>query len=92
MTDDVKELAVDVGTEALEHVQKQAEGGRSTMLARLNPRTKVRRVIRSSSSSTRIACISSIPKTDPASTEASTADAIADGEGSVRYGKPSTEQ
>ena len=42
MTDDVKELAVDVGTEALEHVQKQAEGGQSTMLARLNPRTKVR--------------------------------------------------
>jgi multiple sugar transport system ATP-binding protein len=42
MTDDVKELAVDVGTEALEHVQKQAEGGHSTMLARLNPRTKVR--------------------------------------------------
>jgi multiple sugar transport system ATP-binding protein len=42
MTDDVKELAVDVGTEALEHVQQQAEGGRSIMLARLNPRTTVR--------------------------------------------------
>jgi multiple sugar transport system ATP-binding protein len=42
MTDDVKELAVDVGAEALEHVQQQAQGGRSTMLARLNPRTTVR--------------------------------------------------
>jgi multiple sugar transport system ATP-binding protein len=41
MTDDVRELAVDVGTEALEHVQQQAEGGRSIMLARLNPRTTV---------------------------------------------------
>ena len=43
MTDDVKELAVDVGTEALEHVEQQAEGGRSTLLARLNPRTKFRK-------------------------------------------------
>jgi multiple sugar transport system ATP-binding protein len=41
MTDDAKELAVDVGLEALEHVQQQAEGGSSTVLARLNPRTKV---------------------------------------------------
>jgi multiple sugar transport system ATP-binding protein len=41
-TDDAVELAVDVGAEALEHVQQQAEGGRSTLLARLNPRTTVR--------------------------------------------------
>jgi multiple sugar transport system ATP-binding protein len=43
MTEDVKELAVDVGQEALEAVQQQAEGGRSTIVARLNPRTRVRR-------------------------------------------------
>jgi multiple sugar transport system ATP-binding protein len=43
LTDDVKELAVDVGTEALELAQQQAEGGRSTLLARLNPRTKFRK-------------------------------------------------
>ncbi len=42
MTDDVRELAVDAGTEVLEHVEQQARGGRSTMLARLNPRTAVR--------------------------------------------------
>jgi multiple sugar transport system ATP-binding protein len=42
MTEDVKELAVDVGAEALEHFEQQAQGGRSTMLARLNPRTTVR--------------------------------------------------
>jgi multiple sugar transport system ATP-binding protein len=39
MTDDMKELASDVGQEALEHVQKQAAGGTSTILARLNPRS-----------------------------------------------------
>ena len=43
LTDDVKELAVDVGQEALEHVEKQAEGGRSNVLARLNPRTHARK-------------------------------------------------
>jgi multiple sugar transport system ATP-binding protein len=43
MTDDVKELAVDVGTEALELAEQQAAQGHSTMLARLNPRTKVRK-------------------------------------------------
>ena len=43
MTDDVKELAVDVGTEALEHVATAgAKAGTRPMLARLNPRTKVR--------------------------------------------------
>ena len=43
LTDDVKELAVDVGAEALEHVEKQAEVGRSSVLARLNPRTRARK-------------------------------------------------
>jgi multiple sugar transport system ATP-binding protein len=41
MTDDVKELASDVGQEALEHVEAQAAGGRTTVLARLNPRSVV---------------------------------------------------
>ena len=41
MTQDVKELAVDVGEEALAHVERQARGGVSTFLARLNPRTRV---------------------------------------------------
>jgi multiple sugar transport system ATP-binding protein len=39
MTDDVKELAVDVGAEALKKVKEQAEGGRANVVARLNPRT-----------------------------------------------------
>jgi multiple sugar transport system ATP-binding protein len=43
MTDDAVELAVDVGAEALEQVEQQARGGRSTVLARLNPRTKARK-------------------------------------------------
>jgi multiple sugar transport system ATP-binding protein len=43
ITDDVKELAADVGNEALEHVQQQAEGGRANVLARLNPRTAVQK-------------------------------------------------
>ncbi|HEX4983408.1 MAG TPA: sn-glycerol-3-phosphate ABC transporter ATP-binding protein UgpC, partial [Ilumatobacteraceae bacterium] len=42
MTDDAKELASDVGEEALEHARKQAEGGLSTLIARLNPRSPVR--------------------------------------------------
>jgi multiple sugar transport system ATP-binding protein len=40
VTEDVKELAVDVGAEALDAVQQQA-GGRSKVIARLNPRTQV---------------------------------------------------
>jgi multiple sugar transport system ATP-binding protein len=40
MTDDVKELAIDVGQEALELVQGHAEGGHSSVVARLNPRTR----------------------------------------------------
>jgi len=43
LTDDVKELAVDVGQEALEHVEQQAAGGRANVLARLNPRTQARK-------------------------------------------------
>jgi multiple sugar transport system ATP-binding protein len=39
MTDDMKELASDVGLEALEHVERQAAGGQTTILARLNPRS-----------------------------------------------------
>ena len=41
MTDDAKELAADVGAEALEMVQKSAAVGRSTAVARLNPKTRV---------------------------------------------------
>jgi multiple sugar transport system ATP-binding protein len=39
VTEDVKELAVDVGVEALERVQDHAEKGRTNVVARLNPRT-----------------------------------------------------
>ncbi|MGH2636916.1 MAG: ABC transporter ATP-binding protein [Actinomycetota bacterium] len=42
MTEDVKELAHDVGQEALEAVQQDALAGESTFLARLNPRTGAR--------------------------------------------------
>jgi multiple sugar transport system ATP-binding protein len=42
LTDDVRELANDVGVEALEKVQKEAEVGQSTVTARLSPRTQVR--------------------------------------------------
>jgi multiple sugar transport system ATP-binding protein len=42
LTDDVKELAHDVGVEALEKVQQSAEVGRSTVTARLSPRTRAR--------------------------------------------------
>jgi multiple sugar transport system ATP-binding protein len=43
LTDDVKELAVDVGQEALDHVEQQASGGRANVVARLNPRTRARK-------------------------------------------------
>jgi multiple sugar transport system ATP-binding protein len=43
LTDDVKELAVDVGAEALEHVEQQAEHGKAHVIARLNPRTAARK-------------------------------------------------
>jgi multiple sugar transport system ATP-binding protein len=39
ITEDVKELAVDVGQEALEFAEQQAEGGETNVVARLNPRT-----------------------------------------------------
>jgi len=41
MTDDVRELAFDVGAEALEHVEQKVAGGESSLVARLNPRTHV---------------------------------------------------
>ena len=43
LTEDVRELAVDVGAEALEHVEAQARRGQSNVLARLNPRTQARK-------------------------------------------------
>jgi multiple sugar transport system ATP-binding protein len=39
LTDDVKELALDVGHEALQSVEQRAAEGESVVLARLNPRT-----------------------------------------------------
>jgi multiple sugar transport system ATP-binding protein len=41
VTDDVRELAVDVGAEALEKMQQHSEGGSASVIARLNPRTQV---------------------------------------------------
>jgi multiple sugar transport system ATP-binding protein len=43
MTDDAKELASDVGVEALDDVEHRASAGRTNVLARLNPRTTVRK-------------------------------------------------
>ena len=43
MTEDAKELAVDVGVEALEEVALRASANRTNVLARLNPRTTVRK-------------------------------------------------
>jgi len=42
LTEDVKELAVDVGSENLERLQREQERGRSKFVAALSPRTKVR--------------------------------------------------
>jgi multiple sugar transport system ATP-binding protein len=42
LTEDVKELAHDVGTEALREVELGAKAGRSRFVARLSPRTQVR--------------------------------------------------
>jgi multiple sugar transport system ATP-binding protein len=42
VTDDVKELAHDVGQEALEAVEQTAREGQTTFLARLNPRTEAK--------------------------------------------------
>jgi multiple sugar transport system ATP-binding protein len=41
LTEDVKELAHDVGTEALREVELGAKAGRSRFVARLSPRTQV---------------------------------------------------
>jgi multiple sugar transport system ATP-binding protein len=43
VTEDVKELAVDVGVEALQKVQDHAERGRTNVVARLNPRTQAQK-------------------------------------------------
>jgi multiple sugar transport system ATP-binding protein len=40
LTDDAKELASELGEDALERMEQQAAGRRSTVLARLNPRTR----------------------------------------------------
>jgi len=42
VTDDVRELAHDVGREALEAVEQEARAGETTFLARLSPRTGAR--------------------------------------------------
>jgi ABC-type sugar transport system ATPase subunit len=42
ITEDVKELAVDVGQEALQRVEHTAEVGETDVIARLNPRTRAR--------------------------------------------------
>jgi multiple sugar transport system ATP-binding protein len=41
LTEDVRELAQDVGAEALEHVERKARSGSTAVVARLNPRTHV---------------------------------------------------
>jgi len=43
LTDDVKELAHDLDRDAAESVERQAERGRATVVARLNPRTHARK-------------------------------------------------
>jgi multiple sugar transport system ATP-binding protein len=43
LTDDVKELAVDVGEVALQEIERRAEGGKANVVARLNPRTRARK-------------------------------------------------
>jgi multiple sugar transport system ATP-binding protein len=43
VTDDVKELAMDVGVDAVERVAQQASAGETGMVARLSPRTNVKK-------------------------------------------------
>jgi multiple sugar transport system ATP-binding protein len=40
LTDDVRELAIDIGHEALEKMEEKVKGGESNVVARLNPRTR----------------------------------------------------
>ena len=70
MTEDVKELAVDVGQEALEAVEREADEGESEFVARLNPRTKVRKGEPFELVVDVTGCISSIRRTVRASTAA----------------------
>ena len=42
ITDDVRELAEDVGVEAVEQVEAHAAGGKAVMMARLDPHTHAR--------------------------------------------------
>jgi multiple sugar transport system ATP-binding protein len=42
LTEDTRELAVDVGAEALEDLEERAKGARSTFVAQLSPRTKLK--------------------------------------------------
>jgi multiple sugar transport system ATP-binding protein len=42
LTEDTKELATDVGTEALENLQERAKEAKSTFVAELDPKTRVR--------------------------------------------------
>ena len=43
MTEEARELAKDIGEEAVERTNAQARGGTTTVLARLNPRTAARK-------------------------------------------------
>ena len=74
MTDDMRELASDVGVEALEHVEQLAAGGRTTVLARLNPRSTVAKGERIELAVDTAASTSSIPTTTPRSTHDSPSD------------------
>ena len=42
LTEDVRELAVDVGAEALEELEEEAKTGKTVFVARLNPRSRAR--------------------------------------------------
>jgi multiple sugar transport system ATP-binding protein len=42
-TEDARDLAAAAGSDAVEHVERQREGGRTEVVARLNPRTQARK-------------------------------------------------